>query len=225
MSKSVIIIATYNRPDHCLNLLKDIAKIPDVRVKVYNDGSTESYGDVEEYLLGMDSYYIKVPHMGKQGFYKLHQMMYREMIGERYDYFIQLLDDMRLVDDFHNKAIKQFNDSGADLLNIINMDVLVGVMQKAGVKMRTVNGVGFWDFHWLDLCFITTQKYLESLNYTCPDIPAAWFKRKKHTSSGVSTALTRAYKGKISVVDKSLLIHTGVVSQMNTYKVPYKSRL
>ena len=220
-----ILITTYNRPELLLDLLNDCTFIDGVKVKVYDDGSTDDYSRCKKLIMGMGWTYKKVHHHGKYKFYQLHQLMYNEMRGEKYKYFIQLLDDMRLIDGFQEKVIKQFNDSGADLLNIINMDVLVRVMQERGVKMRTVDGVGYWDYHWLDLCFITTEDYFKQLNYTCPNISDAWFNRKKYVSSGVSTALTKAYKGKISIVDRSLLIHMGHISKMNTYKQPYLSRL
>lgn len=224
MNKILITITTYNRPQLLLDLLIDIAKIPDVRVKVYDDGSTEDYSEVVKFLDGMDSYYVRLPHRGKEGFWKIHQVMYSEMRYENYDYFVQLLDDMRLVQGFYPKVIEQFKLSGADLLNIINIDALIEVMKQRKVKSYEVNGVKFWDYHWQDLCFITTRKYLENIQYTCPRVSKGWFDNP-NASSGVSTALTKAFTGRISIVDRALLIHTGQKSQMKPHRAGYYSRL
>lgn len=199
-------------------------------MKIYNDGSTLNYQKATEYLKeNFDNYYyVKLPHGGKRGFWRLHQQMYKEMKGEKYRYFIQILDDMLLIPGFEKKAISQFNECGAELLNIIHPDGLIEYMTREGYKSEEINENVYWRRPWLDLCFITTEKYLDRLEYTCPKVPDAWFNRKQHTSSGVSTAITREYVkrgGTIMIVDRSLLIHTGEVSQMNTYKVPYKSRL
>ena len=227
----IVLITTYNRPELLLDLLKSIKReLSCFRVKIYNDGSTLNYQKVTDYLRDNidDYYYVKMPHGGKRGFWKLHQVMYREMMDEKYEYFVQTLDDMLFVGDFEKKAISQFHECGAELLNIIHPEGLIDYMTREGYKSEKINGNIYWGRPWLDLCFITTKRYLERMNYTCPKVSDQWFNRKKHTSSGVSTAITREYVkrgGTIMIVDRSLLIHTGEVSQMNTYKVPYKSRL
>ena len=230
-AECIFLITTYNRPDLLLDLLKSIKReVPDCRVKIYNDGSTSNYQKVTDYLKEnfTNYYYVKMPHGGKRGFWRLHQVMYSEMKNEKYWYFIQLLDDMLLVPGFREKAISRFSECGAELLNIIHPDGLIDYMQKEGYKSEKINGNVYWPRPWLDLCFITTEKYLKRMGYTCPKVTDAWFERKEHTSSGVSTAITKEYVkkgGTIKIVDRSLLVHTGMISQMNTYKKPYKSRL
>jgi len=147
--------------------------------------------------------------------------MYSEMKGEKFKYFIQLLDDMRLVPGFYKKVISQFEACGAGMLNIMLPIALNTLLTKQRCPFYHVGGYKFWRKKWNDLCFITTREFFENIGWTCPMIPAVRWQVKPNASSGVGTALTHAYRGSIVIVGRSLLQHTGQQSQMKPHRKGY----
>jgi len=222
----VIIITTYNRPALLLDLLKDLHRELDCeyKIKIYNDHSTEDYSKVKDFLKdNINNYEYIYTHKrhNRFRFWELHQRMYAEMVGEDFKYFIQLLDDMRLVKGFYKKAVEQFEACGAGILNIMLPIALNTLLQKERCPFYHVGDMKFWRKKWNDLCFITTRDYFENIGWTCPAIPAGRWKVNPNASSGVGTALTHAYKGDIVIVGRSLLQHTGQQSQMKPHRKGY----
>jgi glycosyltransferase involved in cell wall biosynthesis len=228
MARIVILISTYNRPELLRDLLLDISKLDcDYKVKIYNDCSTEDYSPVYLALAKLNDYEYRMmdENYGKRGFWQLHNVMYEELINEEFDYVIQMLDDMRLVKNFYPQVVDQFNHCGADMLNIILPSGTKEHFENKKANIVHSNGYSFWDYCWNDLCYITTRKYFERINFECPPIPWKWFLNPS-ASSGVSSALTLKFQrmgGTIKVVTKSLLLHTGQVSQFNPQRSGYYS--
>ncbi len=210
-----VIIPTYNRPHLLLRVIK---KLHGCRIKIYDDGSTKDYTKVKQYLARhFDSYsYHRLPeNLGKQGFYKLHQMMYGQMQGEKYDYLLQLPDDMIPSDDFVHIATERLKECGADLLNPIILPHHSEEWCKKEIPFRIINGRKYWQMNWFE-CFITTPVYLNAMQHTCPAVNTKIFKNPK-SSSGVGWVISQAFSragGKIMVVDNSLLTHVGDESMM-----------
>jgi hypothetical protein len=165
---------------------------------------------------------------GRTKFWQLHQRMYNDLRGKEFKYFLQILDDMKLIEGFYPRVINQFNDCGAGLLNIIVHEDLHNILTREGCAKVNINGYSYWRKNWLDLCFISTKDYLERVKYSCPVIPEARWRKGKNMSSGVSTVLTTTYTrngGTILMVENSLLIHTGQQSQMKPHRKGYYSHL
>lgn len=218
--KAVILITTYNRPQMCLDLLKDIKSQFECiyKVIVYNDCSTEDYAEVERYLRdNIREYRYERNHKryGKQKFWELHRKMYREVKKERFDYFIQLLDDTRLVDRFYPDVFDLFHKCGCGVLNIMLPEDLHKRLEATNTIKYKYQEQWFWKKRWIDLCFITQRRFFEKVKWSCPLVAESRWKQNPKASSGVGSALTKAYKGSIALVTRSLLHHFGDESQMN----------
>jgi glycosyltransferase involved in cell wall biosynthesis len=216
MVNLALIIITYNRPGLLLDLLGDIKKqMPWAKIRVYDDCSTVDYTPVIAFLeKNFDDYSFKTMpfNHGKERWWLLHQKIYTDLRGEVFTYYMQLTDDMRLVDKFYPEVIDQFNRCGAGALNIYLTKVLDGKLRSGSTKL--ING--FWQINWIDGAFITRREFFEKIGFTCPWLPEARF-IKKNVSSGVGTALTNLYKsrgGRAVLVSRSLLIHKGYKSEM-----------
>ncbi len=227
----IVLITTYNRPRMLRRMLKRLkreAKGHNVRVKVYNDGSTKCYEKTKRYLKKAfpDSEFRELPHHGKQEFYAIHQIMYGELKGEDVDYLFQIQDDMFPIRGFFDKAIKRLKDSGGDLLNPVIKHSLSRALEHQGVKYFVVDGIKYWDIPWFEV-FVTTGKFLELMDYTCPE-PDIQHRYNPQSSSGVGSAMSITFNnlgGKIRVVDNSLLTHRGDKSMMRNNKPIRKMKL
>ena len=227
----LFLITTYNRPHLLKDLLLDIAELPcTYKVLIFDDCSTVDYSEVEEVIpeLHKCEYYRLSKNHGKRQFWKLQNIMYNHVRCEEFDYCIGLLDDMRLVEGFYPLAIDMFEESDADLLNIVMPETMPDFLNSQGAQQFSVNGFTYWDYHWNDLCYITTVDYFESIDYTCPEVPLRRWIRNTKATSGVGSVLTNKFAdmgGSIVMVTKSLLKHTGQVSVMNTHRKGYNSLL
>lgn len=220
----IILITTHNRADMLLDLLKDTKEqfIDNYKIKVYNDSSTDDYTGVARYIKTFNEYYYErtTAHHGKYYFWLLHQKMYSELRDEKFDYFIQLPDDVRLIKNFNHEAINHFIGSGAEVLNILNSDGLRIKMKEQQIKTTRINGYMYWHKHWMDGCFVSDRRFFEIMNFTCPPVNGSWFvNRGPWASSGVGTAITRNFPGTIKVADKPLVVHGNHKSVMNPDKV------
>ncbi len=110
-----VLITTYNRPQHLLALLSDIARSEeDIRVKIYDDGSKSRYKQV---LYGKypEVIYTKTKHHGKKKYWELIKKIFSE-VGEA-DYYVMLPDDVRLEFDFFTRLV--------NLWDLIEVEILI----------------------------------------------------------------------------------------------------
>lgn len=220
----IVLVTTYNRPRMLRRMLKRLkreAKGYNVRVKVYDDGSTRCYKRTKKYLKKTfpDSEFRELSHHGKQEFYALHGIMYSELIREDFDYLFQIPDDMFPVRGFFEKAIKGLKDSGGDVLNPVIKPKLSRLWDKEGQPYVVVDGTKYWRVPWFE-CFVATKNFMEIMDHTCPE-PEMQHRYDPQKSSGVGSAMSITFNnrgGKIRVVDNSLLTHKGNKSMMRRDK-------
>ncbi len=215
--KIVFAIATYNRPDMLLSLLKDIEREVSCsyKVLVYNDGSKMDYADVKSMK---NVVYKKLDHHGKRYYYKLNQRIYKDLKKEDFKYFIHLADDMRLVEDFQKEAISRYKASGADVLNLF---VTTSLRDQLHKKVYSNNGHSFIKKRWVDGCYITIRGVLSKHGFKFPAVSDRWF-TSPNCSSGCGTALTLMMKRggtKVVISEKSLVMHNGDHSVMSPDKI------
>ena len=216
-----MLIPTYNRPQMLLSLLRQIKEqfTCDVRVKVYNDCSTENYGEVERYLENFDHYYRRTNfNYGKRYYWKLTSIMYEELMNEDFDLFIQLADDLDLIDNFQERVLEQWSAAQTGALNILVSNGSFKMWHRQGRKKIERNGFKFWKIKWIDGCFVADKTFFTKIGYQCPEIPEHRFWKTPNRSSGVGSALSYHFhrnRGEILVTYKSLVIHRGMESKMN----------
>jgi len=221
MRKLLITIPTYNRPKLLLDLLKEIKAQQGnnyIKVLVVNDASTEDYSAIKEYLNFFNDfeYYELSENLGKYYFWQLHNFMFSKVKKNNYfDYYIQLPDDVGLVDSFFNRAINEFGNE--DILNILT--VRSHHLTYKSVEVIEENNVKYFISDFWDSAGIHTFKFYEAINFECPPVDLRTWVIKPHTGSGVGRYISAKYKaitGKnIRQVYYSLLIHKGFISQMN----------
>lgn len=225
--KVIINITTYNRADMLMELLEDIArefKSVDYKIKIYNDSSTENYNKIIEFLnkLPGQHYYKRLSeNLGKKGYWKLHNIMYDELKKEKFDYYIQMQDDQRLVSGFYPKAINYLKQANVGALNILTVQEHQESYSRRKLQQKIINGVKYWNIQFLDCNFITTPDFFKKIDWSMPAIPESRWKRNPNISSGVGGTITKKYTnrgGTCLHLASTLLIHNGQESVMNTHK-------
>jgi len=225
----LIVISTYNRASMLLRLLEDINREVQrpFKVLIYNDGSTEDYSQVSDYLRKemRNSVYKIVDHHGKKKYYKLNGLIYRDLISERFRYFIQMPDDVRLVKNFGQEVISRYHASRVEVLNILITTSFWDLVKKENMNVYKQGSYSFVNKTWVDMCYITTREVLSRLRFIFPVVADSWF--SKRSSSGCGTALTRALTDKgarIAISAESLVLHDDHQSMMNPKKYRNYSR-
>lgn len=226
MTDYLILITTHNRPRLLKKTLRRLkseckGKSFKVKVKVYNDGSTRPYIAAYRYLgwAFKDFEYRELRHHGKEKYYVVHQIMYEELRKESFKYLIQIPDDMLPIEGFFEKATQRLIESEGDLLNLIIKPSLSENWTKRNRPHMIKNGLKYWKMPWFE-CFITTKKFCELMEYTCPK-PRKHIRCDPTRSSGVGAAMSLQFYnqgGHTRVVDNSLLTHEGRQSVMRNDK-------
>lgn len=229
MNKIQILITTFNRPELLLALLKNIkseSKDYNVSLLIINDHSSEDYSKVISYLKRHFSnkfeFYETEFNSGKICYWQIINFAYSLMTECRFDYFIQLPDDVTLVKGFFHKSISYFeaiSDKNKTCLNILNDYSRNGKSFWTSFKTIDVEFSGYKLFRtgWIDLCFISTRKYFKALEYSILPVHPAWSGHKEK-SSGVGLQLSRrliSQNYSIYQVKNSLVIHNDHPSVMH----------
>lgn len=212
-----------------LDLLGDIKKESkgfDVHPIIVNDGSFADYTAVIRYLkdefLDHFDYILNPLNLGKKYYWKTINKGFEKASRQRYDYFLQIADDMRLVDRFFFKAIaawEAIRDVRKACLNI-SVDY-VRLMRPFWTTYQPHNiSFGQMEFvrtGWTDMCMISNGAYLKALNHAINPIDPRW-SANKELSSGVGMQISRRLIGaghSIYSLKKSLVIHDDHPSVMH----------
>jgi glycosyltransferase involved in cell wall biosynthesis len=229
MKKIAIFITTYNRPHTLIDLLVDIwreSRGYEVNLLIINDHSTDNYTAVRSFLeddfKGRYRYIENRQNNGKKYYWKTVANGYEYMSSQKFDYFIQLPDDVRLVKGFFRQAVKaweRITDPHKACLNIL---VDYGRLMKPFWTSYQPRSVVFGKLDlirtgWVDLCFISSHAYLEAINYTISPVDPRWG-GKQGLSSGVGMQVSRLLiSGARSIysLKRSLVIHDDHSSVMH----------
>ena len=177
-----IFIMTYKRPQWCLNLLMDIKKQGrnyDYTVRVIHDGDSLDYSIVKNFCRNNFNFdFRQTPkHYGKDGFWELNNNIYRFAETLSYDYFIQMPDDIVLVDNFFKRVTWLLNEKVL-LCNFATVNA-----HKEGFKnlpIKKIKGVEYWANDWVDCCFITKKEVIDDVRLEQTVV------KKKNRGSGVA---------------------------------------
>lgn len=202
MKKIKVFITTYNRPRMLLSLLEDIRRESrgwDVSLLIINDHSKENYKPVKEYLSeyfqGKFEYIENGINCGKKYYWKTINTGYLRMAREKFDYFIQLADDMNLVDGFFKKAVTTFRAIPDTKLACLNISADWSRLMKPFWTPYIPHDVSFGKTDlvktgWMDMCFIASHRFFEVLSYMINPVDPRW-SSKAGVSSGVGMQISR----------------------------------
>lgn len=229
MKKVFIFITTFNRPELLHLLLQDIhreSKSFDIHLILINDCSSKDYSSVKSYLVekfkDRHLYITNKMNQGKKYYWKTVANGFRYMADERFDYFIQLPDDVRLVPHFFRQAILSWEQVRDHRKACLNLLVDYGRLMKpfwTSVIPQTVS-FGRHEFirtGWTDLCYICSRRFLEIMNYTIDPVDPRWSSNTE-LSSGVGMQISRKLISQgysIYSLKRSLVIHNDHPSVMH----------
>lgn len=204
-----------------LDLLGDIhqqKKGYSIQLLIVDDHSASDYDPVIRFLSKKfpekASFYRTDEHHGKVNYWKVTNFAYNLVKKHKFNYVFQLPDDVRLVSNFFRRAIKIFDsidDPHKICLNILNDHSRYGRAVWTPVKPTLLkSGLNnVWKTGWVDMCYISTFKYFESLNHEIYPVNREW-SSGKNNSSGVGMQISnRFYSQGLSMyqVANSLVIH------------------
>ncbi len=155
-----ITVTTYNRPEKCLFTLMQLDGMG--RVSVFRDRCDKDYSAVERYCKKKGYHYqVTDTHLGKWGYWKLHNMMYEHLEKQDYTHYIQLPDDALLVDNFLPRAVGLLKDE-LSCVGIFTTEKMVQKhVHKERLPQRRVRGEVLIEVGWLDCCLVTTKRVMD----------------------------------------------------------------
>lgn len=213
-------ITTYNRPDKCLSLLKDICQEffnhEDFRIIVVNDGSNKDYSSVERFLGQKKikfSYLSKTNNLGRRWYYMTHNLLMNTIKEYSCDYVCILPDDVKLVFGFREGIKKLSEIESAAAINLLNVTGGKCVTQwsRRDVHEFEYNGIELLTSGYVDMAMLIKGSVYSKLN------PITG-KSVSSTGSGVGREYTHQLNnyGEIYQVKHSFLIHGKHKSKLNT---------
>lgn len=199
MMKLHVLINTYNRPEQLNELLTSIkfAKPAgcELDISVFNDGSTEKYdmGYIRKNN-GNAKFYIFKENHGKKRYWELINYGLSQLKKD-YDYYFMLPDDDTVSSDFFTKAIEiweAITDKNKICLSVnllkdrLNKSCWTGVMP----VLKTFDKAEVYLTQWNDLCFMSTRKFFETLDWLINPISESRWDGNPNLSSGVGEQIS-----------------------------------
>jgi len=219
-----IVITTFNREIMLKKLLDDIIKnSSDLKIIIgIFDDCSDKILDLTEYENRLNIVYNRYSkNHGKKQYWKLisDTMNFCKNINSKY--FIYLPDDVRLIDDFFNKAITKFNnisDNKKICLNLLiaNSTKTTKFANWTGFEIVELEDVYKTQFN--DLCFIAERNFFEALEFRIDAINPNLWEIDKNAGSGVGSNISKRLHNmgySMFHVKKTLVIHGEHDSQMN----------
>jgi hypothetical protein len=184
-------VTTFNRPEMLRALLDDLHHQGDgidLRVDVYDDGSSADYGFVQQYQ--SVTYHRRRFNGGKPEFWQLMQYVLDRIRSVHADYYINLQDDVRLVPQFFRRAMAQFaaiQDQHKICLNLHVDPRRAGreCWTRVAPIERRFGSAQFWQTQWCDLLFIAERRFFEALDFRVQPVSRARWEKLPELSSGV----------------------------------------
>ena len=224
-------ITTYERPQSCARLvtaLGDCARKADVRpvMLVVRDAGESDYGEVAEALareFGERGVLVEATHhLGKPGFWELHQQLMDAVRWLEPTCHLSLQDDLELVDGWYDEMwsiVESIDDPELAVLYLLAMDddepdgrwIYFDRVTSPDGRSRLTR--------WLDLqAYLALPRMYEVLDHRMLRVHPRRWKRNPTRSSGVGLQLTsRLFLSRANAyqVVKTLVYHGGHVSRMN----------
>lgn len=218
-----VVIMTYDRPAQLEKLLADIERERaglSVSVHVYDDCSSEDYGQVVDWLEGHDDCYVRAEeNHGLMGHWRWFSRALQDLRETRSEYYLFLQDDMRLCSDFFQRILTRWKS--VDDTRKIALNPLVDEGRKdkpcwTGVLPERHGHVDLTG--WVDAAFLCERRLLEELEFRIDPIPSSRWERNPKLSSGVGWNIsTRLHTRRLNIYRtlESLVAHVPVKTRMH----------
>jgi len=212
-----IFVTSAKRPVWCLNMLQELEHESKGKynVRVFNDYvHGYDYSQVEAYCNKRPNfyYYKTKENFGRDRFFQFNNLMYCFLETLKYDYFIQIVDDLTLVENFTERACNLV----ASEINVCNWGTVnVHVPAFFNMKKKVINGVEMLETNWIDCGFVALPEVMNGMRIA----PTAHH-IVRHRGSGVGQMFQKAYYEKffrrIWQTKYALVQHLGIeVSAMH----------
>jgi FkbM family methyltransferase len=221
-----IAITTYNRPESCLRLLRDIARDKAgyrVRVVVFDDASAEDYKPVRQFCRTHGWQYVRAAqNHGKRQWWRWVNEVLARWTRDAADHFYFIQDDMRLCSDFFRRTLSlwdQISDQNKAALYLLRdaKRNAPGITCWTQFKSRIEGAVE--RTQWADCnAILLNRTFLDTLGGALEPIPQSRWDKNPLLSSGVgqqwSQRLHAAKKGMFRPLE-SYVLHIDEPSHMN----------
>ncbi len=204
-------------------LLRDIKKQStgyETEIIIVDDHSTANYKPVRHFLknnFNQSSFQSNTERFGKAGFWKTINKGFGYARKTRFDYFFELPDDVRLVNNYFDRAIDLFNSQkDAVCVNLLTEYSRDGKRLWTRVESERVSPE-MYRTGWVDMCYISKRKFLKLLNFTINEVSTDWA-NDPTKSSGVGMQISKRIVNsghRFHQVKQSLVIHDDHPSMMH----------
>jgi GT2 family glycosyltransferase len=191
MSRILVTIPTHKRSVWCAALLRQIKELSgnhQITVAVFHDLCDSDYTDVVNICKENNWYYFKSKeNLGKYRFWELNNLMYAFADGVQFDYYIQLPDDVILVDNFFDRVLSLiFNKKVC--INFFTANIYLKTY--ATCEVLKIDGVDVWQNGWIDSAFATTKHIMQGFRI---DMPQATKTRRANSGTGCGAEQSKVY--------------------------------
>ena len=178
------LVTTYNRPESCFKLVKELTKYGDVFL--LNDGS--KYKVNKSWISKYPVYYVEQEHSGKRYYNETVNDLW-SMPTKRYSYYFMIPDDMLPVNDFVEKAIKTWDNIRDERKICLTTYFDKGRIGKpCWTKFNPVEYPDFRLTQWTDMCFMCKKKMFDEIG-KIPRSKLDWDRNPK-MSTGVGAYIS-----------------------------------
>ena len=223
MSKTLVIITSYNRQVALFNLCVDLLKDNMCDIVIFDDKSTDgTEKDIAGIQRGAKGWERATAisnheHRGKAGFWQTYNdiFTYVKNCEKTYDYYIILPDDVEPCPNFIEEAIKAYNSAQCICLSpfVTNRTLLPGISRWGRRPISEEETC--WLTHYFDCCGIMRRDFFEALDWHLDPVPAP---SNPLRSSGVGRQITlrlQALGKAMGHTKRTLLATTDAPSTMN----------
>jgi glycosyltransferase involved in cell wall biosynthesis len=212
-----ILITTYDRGNMLYDLINQIEKQKNnskILIVIFDDGSPQNYQFDNQNIK-----YVKFfPNQGKKKYWKIVNVMFNYVRHINANYFIQLPDDIQLVDNFFGVVVNEYEkiqDPSKICLNILSDS---RIFRHNWTNFNPIDMGDHVKTQWNDMCYISTKEFFKDLNYGIDEVPMSRWNNNPNLSSGVGQQISlKLHKNKKSMyhTKRSLVIHGDHDSKMN----------
>lgn len=211
----MIVITTHKRPEWCLNLLRQIQEqSPNVQVIVFHDKCDSDYSEVRSFCkTNKYDYFRSTENFGKWKYWQLKNLIYDYVRTLNYKYYVEIPDDVILVDNFYNRVKSILQE--VQCFNPFTVNV--HFYQRTYFKtLFNIANVPMAKSDWMDCCFAARKSFMDDFSI---EEPAQFTCRNQLSGSGVAMMQTKKaleLSGTIYQSFYSLLEHIGIKSIMHS---------
>ena len=182
----LVAITSYNRRDSLCKLVASLVQNETTDIVIFDDKSDWPVNSLQHPKCV--DVIINPEHRGKACFWQTFQDIFDYIKNaEPYDYYMILPDDVLPCEDFVNKAIQAFDESGCICLSplLTNRSLLPGISRWGRMPIQRKP----WGYltNYFDCCGVMRREFFEALNFHMMEIlPSA----DPYRSSGVGRQIT-----------------------------------